>query len=101
VEYNPDVTVHVQDSCKTLGVRREFNKSGNISFHHNPFSNSITITFPNSPTTKSLSIYTITGTLVKQFRTTASTVTWNVRESGVYYIRVVVDGKSVVRKVVL
>jgi Leucine-rich repeat (LRR) protein len=101
LEYNPFATVHVQDSCKTLGVGKNFNKSGSIDFQNNPFSNSITITFPNSTTSKSISIYTLKGTLVKQFRTTASTVTWNVRESGVYYIRAVVDGKTVVGKVVL
>jgi hypothetical protein len=112
IEYNPNVTVHVQDSCKTLGVRMEFDKAGNLNFQHNPFNNSLTITFLNSTTTKSLSIHTITGIMVKQFRTTGNTVTWNPQQNGVYYIRAVVDVTSrlgstrplevtVVRKVVL
>jgi hypothetical protein len=100
-EYNPEANVADPDACITLGVSMKFDKAGNLDFQHNPFSNSITITFPNSTVSKSLSTYTITGTLVKQFSTTGNTVTWNVRESGVYYIRAVVDGKRVVRKVVL
>jgi hypothetical protein len=83
LEYNPDANFHVQDSC------------------HNPFINSLTITFPNSTASKSLSIYNITGTQVKQFSTTGNIVTWNVQESGVYYIRALVDGKNVIRRVVL
>jgi hypothetical protein len=100
-EYNPEANVADPNACKTLGVTAGLKKDGNLVLHYNPFRNNVTFTFPNAPTTKSLSIYTITGTLVKQFSTTGNTVTWNVREGGVYYIRAVVDGKSVVRKIVL
>ena len=31
LEYNPEATVHFQDSCKTLGVRTNFNKGPVIS----------------------------------------------------------------------
>jgi hypothetical protein len=100
-EYNPEANVADPEACKTLGVGIKYDKSGNLSFHHNPFINSLTITFPNSTASKSLSIYNITGTQVKQFSTTGNIVTWNVQESGVYYIRALVDGKNVIRRVVL
>ena len=50
-----------------------------------------------------ISIYTIKGTLVKELSTLKNSITWNTQgyESGVYYIRAVVEGKSIVRKVVL
>jgi hypothetical protein len=101
LEYNPDVTVHFQDSCKTLGVSKNFNKPEILDIQHNPFSNSLTITFPNSTANKSLSIYTLKGGLVKRFVNIGNIVTWNAKGSGVYYIRTVVDGKSIARKIVL
>jgi len=87
-------------------------QSKQLIIQRNPVGNSLTITFPGSRATKSLSIYTLKGTLVKQFSTTESTITWKVRESGVYYIRAVVGVASrldasrrrevtIVRKVVI
>jgi alpha-tubulin suppressor-like RCC1 family protein len=100
LEYNPNVTVHLQDSCKT-DVEFNINKSENPDFQYSPFNNSITVTIPNSTAMKSLSIYTLKGTLIKEFKTSRNSITWNTKESGVYYIRAVVGGESFVSKVML
>jgi Leucine-rich repeat (LRR) protein len=100
-EYNPQANVADPYACITLGVSNNFNKSEILDFHHNPSNNSITINFPNATEDKSIFIYTLKGKLVKQFRTTGNTITWNVQESGVYYIRVMVDGRIVIRRVLL
>jgi mono/diheme cytochrome c family protein len=102
-EYNPEANVADPEACKTLDVRMKFNKSGELTIQHNPFSNSITIAFSNSTATKSLSIYTLKGILVKKFETDNNSITWYTQgnERGVYYIRAVVDGEGFIRKVIL
>jgi Leucine-rich repeat (LRR) protein len=102
-EYNPEANVADLNACITLGVGKGLNKSGELTIHHNPFSNSITINFPYASEDKSLSIYTLKGKLVKKFETDNNSITWYTQgnERGVYYIRAVVDGKNVVRRIVL
>jgi hypothetical protein len=66
--------------------------------------NSLTLYFPSSALNKSLFIYKINGTFIKSFpslhasRIEINTAGW---ESGVYCIKAVIDGKSVVSKLVL
>jgi Leucine-rich repeat (LRR) protein len=74
-----------------------------LTIHHKPLTNSLTLNFPTSSDTKEVSIYALKGTLVKKLTTTQSSITLNTAglESGVYYIKAVIDGKAVVRKVVL
>ncbi len=76
----------------------EFNKSGELTINHNPFSNLITITFNNSTSSKSIFIYNLNGKLVKKFETRKNKVIWNAQERGVYYIKAVVNGKASLRR---
>jgi Leucine-rich repeat (LRR) protein len=88
------------EPCFTLNVYG-YSTLENMDFKCIPFNHSLTITFPNFSDTKEVFIYTLKGALVKKFETSQNSITWNAKESGVYYIRAVVDGRAVFRKVVL
>jgi hypothetical protein len=61
-----------------------------ITIQHNPFSNSLTLTFPNSSDQKEVSIYTIKGALVKKLSTSQDRLMVKTDElnEGVYFLQV-------------
>jgi Leucine-rich repeat (LRR) protein len=99
-----DSTWRGTQDCSTDMNRRIYREIMiGIVFQYDEFENSLTLTFLNSSDTKYISIYTLKGTLVKKLTTSRKNITLNTAglESGVYYIKAVIDGKAVVRKVVL
>jgi fibro-slime domain-containing protein len=61
------------------------------------------IDFRQNALLEEVSIYTLNGQLMKQFQKTPGLVTWDTRgiESGIYYFRMLIDGKYSIRKIVL
>jgi subtilisin family serine protease len=85
--------------------RRPVNKDHvkDMVIKYNPFHYSLILCFPNSTSLKTINIYTLTGKIVKQINTREKTATWNTQchENGVYYIRAMICGKNIVKKIVI
>jgi len=77
--------------------------TNNISITHTPFTNQVSIAFPQGTTTYSLHIYNTSGELVKAFEDVSESVTWNTEGQGrgVYYLKANAGSDVVVRKFVL
>ena len=91
--------------CDSTGIQKPPIKSlqKEITIRHQPSRNSIEIVFMPSSTEKDVFIYTLKGRLVKKLRTDKNRLKLNTQgyTCGVFFIRVIFDGKRFVRKVLL
>ena len=100
-----EVYLDTTDShCRSLYLYNKFtNTTPKLDIHVENHDNSLHVSFPDNTGKKSLFIYSLQGALIKKFESIeGNAVTWNTagQSRGIYYLRAVVDGKSVVRKVV-
>jgi len=74
-----------------------------ISINHNPFTQHITITFPQGNSTNTLHIYNTSGKQIKAFEGITKLVTWNTESQsrGVYFLKAMMGSMQIVRKFVL
>jgi len=74
-----------------------------FSIHSYPFTQQVTITFPQGNTANSLHIYNTGGKLVKAFDRVSESVTWNTQgqSRGVYYLKAIMGSQQVIKRFVL
>jgi hypothetical protein len=93
LEYNPNVTVHVQDSCKTLGVRTEFTKGPVFSLSPSE------ISIDGEHTLKVLNV---NGEVVFSGSGTGpGDYSLSGYEPGIYFVNVTAGKRKVLRRVVV